>query len=184
MSIEEGLRERFSIQIGDEMRSTCWAASSPRASPASATWIGATFAPAGSCSCSGPVRSTTRRTPTSPPFAGTETTAARARACRRRSSPVIRTSRSSICREVLDTIKTIVDNVTLAVTVVGGAGAPQRQPDSDRRRVDDEVPARLRGGHPEDAWRQQPADCDDAAARIRRARRDCRHRRGARRRSL
>ena len=58
--------------------------------------------------------------------------------------------------------------------------AVQRQPDSHRRGLDDEVPARLRGRDPEDARRQQPSDCDDAARRIRRARRHCRHRRCAR----
>ena len=61
------------------------------------------------------------------------------------------------------------------------AGAVQRRPDPGRRRVDDEVPARLRGGDPEDARRQPPADRHDAAARVRRAGRDCRHRRRARR---
>ena len=41
-------------------------------------------------------------------------------ACRASSWPVIRTSRSIDLREVLDTIASIVNNVTLAVTVVGG----------------------------------------------------------------
>ena len=46
----------------------------------------------------------------------------------------------------------------------------------DRRGLDDEVPPRLRSGDSEDARREQPAHCHDAAARVRRARRHCRNR--------
>ena len=141
---------------------------------------GRTSAPAGSCSCSGPARSTARRTPTSRRCRG-RAIATRAPRCRRRSSRSSRTSRSSTCARSCDTIQSVVNNVTLAVTVVGGAGAVQRRPDPHRRRVDDEVPPRLRGRDSEDARREQPADRDDAAPRVRRARRDRRHRRRARR---
>ena len=50
------------------------------------------------------------------------------------------------------------------------AGALQRRADPDRRRGDDEVPARLRGGGLQDARRQHADDCADAAVRVRRAR--------------
>ena len=90
-----------------------------RASPASAKWTCATFAPAGSCSCSGPVRSTTRRTRYIAAVRGGARHRLRARACR--GCIVAGYPNVSVIdlREVLDTIQTIVDNVTLAVTVVG-----------------------------------------------------------------
>ena len=119
VSIEESLRERFSIQVGDEMRFDVLGRVITRASPASAKSTCATSAPAGSCSCSGPGRSTTRRTPTSPPFAGPEGHR-RARAdagrCSSRSYPNV----SVIdLREVLDTIKTSSTTSRWRVTVVG-----------------------------------------------------------------
>ncbi len=46
-------------------------------------------------------------------------------------------------REIIDAIKSVVDNVTLAVTVVGTLVRAQRPDDPDRRGRDDEVPARL-----------------------------------------
>ena len=49
-------------------------------------------------------------------------------------------------------------------------GAVQRRADSRRRRGDDEVPARLRGGGLQDARREHPHDRPDAAVRVRRAR--------------
>ena len=54
-------------------------------------------------------------------------------------------------------------------------GAVERQPDSHRGGLDDEVPARLRSRDSEDARREQSSDCDDAARRVRRAGRDRRH---------
>ena len=78
-------------------------------------------------------------------------------------------------REILQTVQALVNNVTLAVTVVGAlvllsgvlilVGAVSM---TKFRRV-------LRSGHPEDAGRQQPVDRRDARARVRSARRDCRH---------
>ena len=73
-------------------------------------------------------------------------------------------------REMLTAIKTVVDNVTLAVTVVGTLVAVQRAADPDRRRGDDEVPPRLRGRDLQDAGRDPADDCDGAVSRIRRAR--------------
>ena len=61
VSIEEGLRERFNMTSATRCASTSWAGSSARVSRASAKSSGAMPAAAGSCSCSGPASSTTRR---------------------------------------------------------------------------------------------------------------------------
>ena len=54
-------------------------------------------------------------------------------------------------------IQSVVDNVTLAHLDRRRHRAPERRADPDRRRRDDEVPARLRGGDPAHARRQHAA---------------------------
>ena len=91
----------------------------------------------------------------------------RARGCRRRWSAVAPNVSVIDGREIIDAIKSVVDNVTLAVTVVGTLVRAQRPADPDRRRRDDEVPPRLRGRDLQDARRHATADRDGAAARVR-----------------
>ena len=93
--------------------------------------------------------------------------------------PAFRTCRSSTCARCWPTIKEIVDNVTLAITVVGGLvlfsgsliliGAVSMT----------KLQARLRSGDSQDAGGDQPADCDDAPAGVRGARCNCGHGRRA-----
>ena len=56
-------------------------------------------------------------------------------------------------RELLDTVRGVVANVTLGISAVGGLVLFSGRAHPGRRRRDDEVPARVRGGHPEDARR-------------------------------
>ena len=90
-----------------------------------------------------------------------------ARSGRRRS----RTSRSIDVRDVLASIREVIDNVTLGVTVVGARDARRRRADSRRRRGDDEVPAALRGGDLPHARRQHARARVDGGDRVRPARR-------------
>ena len=73
-------------------------------------------------------------------------------------------------REILETIRDVMSKVTLAITVVGGLVLFSGGADPDRRRRDDQVPARLRGGGLQDARREHPHHRPDAAVRVRRAR--------------
>ena len=130
---------------------------SRRASPASATSSGRTRAAAASCSCSGPGRSTEAphtfiglrqgaggrdRAGALPARPGR----AVSRTCRRSTSA--RSSRGS--RPSSTTHARHLDRRRHR--------APERRADPDRRGRDDQVPARLRGGHPAHA-RRQHADC-------------------------
>ena len=54
-------------------------------------------------------------------------------------------------REILTTVQTAVDNVTLAISIVGAIALLSGVLILVGRRRDDQVPARLRGGHPADA---------------------------------
>ncbi len=73
-------------------------------------------------------------------------------------------------REVLASIQGVIDNVTLAISIVGAVALGERRADPDRRGRDDEVPACLRGRDPAHARRQHAAARDDAGARVQRAR--------------
>ena len=65
---------------------------------------------------------------------------------------------------------TSMSKVTLAITRRRRPRAVQRRADPDRRRRDDQVPARLRGGGLQDAGREHAHHRPDAAVRVRRAR--------------
>ena len=81
-----------------------------------------------------------------------------ARRCRRARRASFRTSRSIDLREILQTVQAIVEQRHTGGDGRRRAGARERRADPGRRRVDDEVPARLRSGDSEDARREQPAD--------------------------
>ncbi len=74
-------------------------------------------------------------------------------------------------RDVLTSIKEVVDNVTLGVTDRGRGHAHRRHPDPRGRRGDDEVPAALRGGDLPDARREHPDDRVHGGHRVQPARR-------------
>ena len=69
-------------------------------------------------------------------------------------------------REVLATVQQAVGNVTLAISIVGAVALVSGDPHPGWRGGDDQVPARLRGGHPAHAWRQHARAGGDAGARI------------------
>ena len=103
---------------GTPCASTCWDGPSTPASPASGTSNGATAAPAASCSSSAPASSTRRRMASIAFFRGPADPVARGRL---QAELVTVAPNVSVIdgREILQTIKAVVDNVTLAVTVVG-----------------------------------------------------------------
>ena len=120
VSIEESLRERFRINVGDTMRFDVMGRVGRGArDAASGTSTGPTAAPAGSCSCSAPALLDKAPHGFISFFRGPDDGAdARAAAGRagRRAYPNVSVIDG---REMLTTIRTVIDNVTLAVTVVG-----------------------------------------------------------------
>ncbi len=70
-------------------------------------------------------------------------------------------------RDILATLREVVDDAAVGVSVIGGISARRRRSDVGGRRGDDEVPTAVRSGHLPDARRRHPAARGDDGDRIR-----------------
>ena len=120
VSIEQSIHERFGINVGDLMRFDVLGPDvrghgherSPRA-------LGRLRAAAASCSCSAPARWRARRTRSSASSAG-QRPQTPARACSSTSSRSYPNVSAIDARDVIARIQAVVDNVMLAISIVGG----------------------------------------------------------------
>ena len=171
VSIEEGLRERFKIHVGDTVRFDILGPPiEARVTSIRERRTGATSRNGGFMFVFRPGVARPGAADFIAPFRGPSDAAARARF---QHDLVAQFPNVSVIdfREILDTIRDVMSKVTLAITVVGGLvlfsgvliliGAVAMT----------QVPARLRGRDFQDARRQHAADRGDAAVRVRRARR-------------
>ena len=137
--------------------STCSGRTSRRASRASARSSGRTRGTAASCSSSGPVRSTRRRTPASAILRRRRTPTARARFQRDLVARLSQRVGDRRARDDGDDPERRSTTSPSAISIVGGVALTSGVLILDRRGRDDEVPARLRGGDPAHARREHAA---------------------------
>ena len=157
VSIEQSIHERFGINVGDQMRfdvvgrpfeARVTSVRRVRWEDCAQRRLHVRLPPRRARAGAAHVRRLRPRTGGAPmPARGCSTTSCRSYPeCQRIDA-----------RDVIARIQTVVDNVVLAISVVGGIALASGVLILDRRRGDDEVPARLRGRDPAHARRQHAA---------------------------